>query len=168
MPRAARWLRSARKFVGSPRKPWTRTTGVGLGACGSKAWPRRRNRKGIASAAVPSAETSFPTIRKLIIPASPRTPREQAPVAVGRSFFAGTRQTCQEKTERLQRLRAGARTDSISFPARRRHGVHHHAALPRLPRHRVRGRLPGGLHLRVHRLRSRAVAESALHPSRRM
>ena len=47
-----------------------------------------------------------------------------------------------------------------------RHGIHHHPALPRLRRHRLRRRLPRRLHLRVHAAPTREVPEPALHPSR--
>src|SRR2546427_4527775 len=71
MPRVARQRRRRRKFVGSPNSPCTSTTGVGYGELGSKRSRSTTKRRGIESAAAPSAETSVPTIRKLIIPRLP-------------------------------------------------------------------------------------------------
>src|SRR2546427_13290708 len=72
MPRVARQRRRRRKFVGSPNSPCTSTTGVGYGELGSKRSRSTTKRSGIESAAAPSAETSVPTIRKLINPPPPR------------------------------------------------------------------------------------------------
>src|SRR5262245_24786278 len=62
MPRLARKLRRTRKFDRAPARPWTKTTGVGCGAVGSK--PSRTSRpSGIEAASVPSADSSPATVR---------------------------------------------------------------------------------------------------------
>ena len=56
-------------------------------------------------------------------------------------------------------------TEASRIGKKRAHGLHHHAPLPRLRRHRVRHRLPRRLHLRLQGRRPRDVSDQLyIHP----
>src|SRR5439155_17715712 len=66
MPTDVRYVRIGRKFVRSPSRPCTKTTGIGCRAVGSNSRSATNQRSGIDSAAVPIAATSRPIACQLM------------------------------------------------------------------------------------------------------